>query len=129
MKLLIVVKNYYPSVGGTQIFFQQLAEYCVQYFGFKVQVYTTDSYFGPEKSYYKKIEPATECLNGVFVKRFAYRRWHRKLFLIAQKLYIKLFNKRSDYISVRRTGPWSPSLQKAIENTDADIIIGATSFL
>ncbi len=127
MKLLIVIKNYFPSVGGTQIFFQYLAEYCVQHFGFEVQVYTTNSYFGPEKSYYKKIEPSEEYINGVWVKRFAYRRLHRKPFLIAQKACIKLFNKSSNYLAIRRTGPWSASLQKAIENTDADIIVGATS--
>src|SRR4051812_16892192 len=127
MKILIVVKNYYPSVGGTQIFFQHLAEYCVQHFGFEVQVYTTDSYFGPEKNYYKKIEPSEECINNVLVKRFEYRRWHRKPFLVAQKVCIKLFNKSSNYLTIRRTGPWSASLQKAIENTDADIIVGATS--
>jgi glycosyltransferase involved in cell wall biosynthesis len=127
MKLLIVVKNYYPSVGGTQIFFQHLAEYCVQHFGFEVQVYTTDSLFGPEKNYYKKIDPSEEYINGVLVKRFKYRRWHRKPFLIAQKAFIKLFSKSSNYLAIRRTGPWSASLQKAIENSDADIIVGATS--
>jgi glycosyltransferase involved in cell wall biosynthesis len=127
MKLLIVVKNYYPSVGGTQIFFQHLAEYCVQHFGFEVQVYTTDSYFGPEKNFYKKIELPEESINGVLVKRFEYRRWHRKPFEIVQKACIKLFNKSSRYLAIRRTGPWSISLQKAIENSDADIIVGATS--
>ena len=127
MKLLIVVKNYYPSVGGTQIFFQKLAEYCVQQFGFQVQVYTIDSYFGSEKNYYKRINCTEECINGVFVKRFPYRRWHQKPFLLAQKAYIKVFGKSSDYLSIRRTGPWSSSLQKAIERTDADVIVGATS--
>lgn len=127
MKLLILVKNYYPSVGGTQIFFQHLAEYCVKHFGFVVHVYTIDSYYGPEKDIYKKIEPSEEYINGVFIKRFGYRRWHRKPFLVIQKACIKLFNKSPDYLSIRRTGPWSASLQKAILNTDADVIVGATS--
>ncbi len=115
MKLLIVVMNYYPSIGGTQIFFRHLAEYCVLHFAFEVEVYTTDSYYGPEKDRYKKIDVQQEYINGVLVSRFAYRRWHRKPFLLAQKMCIRLFGRSSAYLSVRRTGPWSPSLQKAIE--------------
>ena len=127
MKLLIVVMNYYPSIGGTQSFFKHLAEHCVQQFGYEVEVYTTDSYYGPEKDQFKRIVPTEEHINGVLVKRFRYHRWQRKPFLLAQKTCIKLFKRSSNYLSIRRTGPWSPALDRAIRNTNADVIIGATS--
>lgn len=127
MKLLFVVHNYYPSMGGTQIFFQKLAENCVNRFGFDVQVFTTDSYFGPDRNIYKKIQLAEENINGVKVKRFPFRRWHRKPFRLLQILHIRLLGNHSQFLANRLSGPWSPVLEKEMANTDADMIIGSSS--
>ena len=55
MKVLYVVQNYYPSIGGTQILFQNIAEKSLAYYNDEGVVYTTNSYFGPDKKEFKKI--------------------------------------------------------------------------
>jgi len=126
MKILQVLQNYYPSIGGTQILFQKLGERCASAYNDEVQVFTTDSYYGPDKLVYKKIEPASEIINGVHVHRFSFARMHKKTFIFFQKALFKLFRKRSSRISRLLAGPYSPSLINAIKNTTADVIVGSS---
>jgi glycosyltransferase involved in cell wall biosynthesis len=127
MKVLFVVLNYYPSVGGTQIFFQNIAEQFANRYHDNVEVFTTNSYFGPNKIEFKKIEKKSEVINNVKIVRFPFRRLHKPFFSTAKKIAARLFNTQSSYINARLAGPWSPSLNKAIAKTDADIIIASSS--
>ncbi len=127
MKILFVVKNYYPSVGGTQIFFQQMAEYFVQYFNQEVHVYTIDSMYGSEKLNYKKVGPAYEIINGVHIHRFPYWRWQLKPFIFISKALKKLQLKVPEFITDAIVGPHSPKMKKAMIATNADIIVASSS--
>lgn len=126
MKILNVVQVYYPSVGGTQIFFKNINEYCVKNFQDEVEVFTVDSWFGPNKNVYKKIEPAKEMINGVLLNRFSFLRFQRKPLMFLKKL-LSLFFKTDKLFLLPLTGPWSPQLIKAIKNSDADVIVGAAA--
>lgn len=127
MKILQVVQNYYPSIGGTQILFQKLGEACVANYNDDIEVFTTDSYYGPDKLEYKKISPSNEVINGVKVYRFPFIKVHKKLFLFIQKVAVRIFKKRISFLNTYLSGPWSFSLHKAIANTNADVIV-ASSF-
>ncbi len=127
MKILFVVFNYYPSVGGTQIFFQKIAETFSNCYHDQVEVFTTNSYYGPNKTLFKKIKYKTEIINGVKVVRFPFRRWHKKPFILIKKILGRVLNIQSGFINQRLAGPWSSRLSKAIANTDADVIIAASA--
>ena len=128
MKILFVVQNYYPSIGGSQILFQKIAETCVKEYGDEATVFTTNSYFGPNNSrHFKRISTLNEIINGVSVKRFSFYRFHIPVLRFISQFISIIFHKRSELFSMWMSGPWSPSLRKAIENTNADIIFAGTS--
>lgn len=127
MKILFVVQNYFPSIGGTQILFQNVAERCQEYYQDESIVYTTNSLIGPDKTQFKKIEKAMEMVNGVAVNRFPFIRFH---YWLSSKI-IMLFKLAKVNVPQRiqryRSGPWSPSLTKAMNSTDADVICASSS--
>jgi len=127
MKITHVVINYFPSVGGTQIFYQGISENCVQHFNDEVEVLTIDSYYGSHSKQYKKITPAHETINEVVVKRFPFFRKHIKILSLLNVLIYKISGKFSNKLWLLCTGPWSSSLKKAIDNSTADIISGSPS--
>ena len=127
MKIVQVLMNYYPSVGGTQILFKNISEKCVSDYGDEVEVFTTNSFYGPEKKQFKLIDQAFENINGVKVYRFSFYRFH--LFFIRKLAkVIAYITQQTPYGLLRfMHGPWSPSLKKAITNADADIIVASSS--
>jgi glycosyltransferase involved in cell wall biosynthesis len=127
MKITHVVINYYPSVGGTQIFYQGISENCIQYFNDEVEVLTIDSYYGSHSKQYKKISPANEIINGVVIKRFSFFRKHIKLLSLLNILIYKISGKFSNKLWLICTGPWSPTLKKSMDNSTADIISASPS--
>lgn len=127
MKILFVVKNYYPSIGGTQIFFQQMAEYFVQNFNDEVHVFTIDSLYGSEKLNYQKAGPDYELINAVHIHRFPYWRWHLKPFIFITKVLKKLKLNVPEFIKDSIAGPIAPKLKKAMIETNADIIVASSS--
>jgi glycosyltransferase involved in cell wall biosynthesis len=127
MKILFVVQNYFPSVGGTQIFFQNLAERCANEYHDKVEVFTSDSFYGPEKRKFKRIEPTYEVINNVRVKRFSFFRFHFIPFRLLSRVHNKIFRHPNETLSRYLTGPWSPALVKAMRSTDADVIVAGVA--
>lgn len=127
MKILFVVQNYYPSTGGTQIFFQHIAEKCANDYGDTIEIFTTNSYYGPDKRQFRKILKKTEIINKVTITRFPFFRIHLLLFGYFSKIFFRLFHSTPEKISKYIAGPWSPSLQKAIKKTNADVIFAGTS--
>ncbi len=127
MNILHVTQNYFPSVGGPQYVIQNVSERLVEYYGDTVQVYTTDSLYAPESSMYKKLEPATEFINGVEVLRMPFNRWHYPLIKVAGKVYGKLLGKSLPFsITKQRYGLSSPSIHNAMDNSQADVIMAKT---
>jgi glycogen(starch) synthase len=126
MKVLYVVQNYFPSIGGTQILFQSIAEKCREYYGDESIVYTSNSLLGPDKKEFKKIEQSAETINGVAVHRFPFIRihyWLSSKIMMAFKLAgIPI----PQMIQRYRSGPWSPSLTKAMNTTNADVIVASS---
>ncbi|MCS6802714.1 MAG: glycosyltransferase family 4 protein [Chloroflexota bacterium] len=74
MKILHVIQRYWPYVGGSERYFQELSERLAAR-GHEVTVYTTTAY---DLEYFwqparKRLSPGTERLNGVTVTRFPVR--------------------------------------------------------
>ena len=128
MKILHVCSNYYPAFGGPQYTMKHLSEKLSSYYADEVEVVTTDSYYGPEMSLYKKITPSSEILKGVLVKRFSFRRWHYPLIKYAGKVYGKIFKRTLPYSILRlRWELDSPTMIEAINDADAEVIMATTS--
>jgi glycosyltransferase involved in cell wall biosynthesis len=127
MKILHVLPNYYPSIGGTQILYKGISENCVKEYGDEVHVYTVNSFYGSHSNQFKKIEIAEEEINGVKVHRFPFFRRHRFCFKIINIFLFKVTGKFSLTFQKYITGPWSPSLKKAVNSTDADVISASSS--
>jgi glycosyltransferase involved in cell wall biosynthesis len=126
MKVLYVVQNYFPSIGGTQMLFQNIAEKSHVYYGDEAVVYTTNSYLGPDRKEFKEIEKRVETINGVSVHRFPFITFHYWIFSKLMMLLKLTVKKIPEVMQLYRSGPWSPSLNKAIASTDADVIVASS---
>jgi len=109
-----------------QFFFKNVSERLVKDYGDDVTVVTTNSYYGPERKIFKKIEPSTEVINGVKVIRFPYRRWHLKLFSFIFKIFGKLSIKKPEWMIFQANGPYSKKMKSYLMKLQADAI-GASS--
>ncbi|MEP6512604.1 MAG: glycosyltransferase family 4 protein [Parafilimonas sp.] len=127
MKILFVVQNYYPSVGGTQTLFQNIAERFANDYHDKVDVFTINSYYSPHHEIYKKINTSCEQINGVNIHRFPFIRLHLTLFRWLSMLSKKVFKKDIPFVNEYIMGPVSRQLKQAIANTNADVIIASSS--
>ncbi len=71
MKALHVIDRYFPSINGSELYFQELSERLARE-GHQVQVYTTNAwdleYFWSKDK--RAIEPCAETHNGVSIRRF-----------------------------------------------------------
>jgi len=127
MKVTHVTQNYAPSRGGTQHTIKKVSEYLVKEFKDEVSVFTTNSYFGPNRNEFKKITPGEEYINGVHVKRFNFIRFHKPFIK-----YYKTFKKKAGvrtkgtFFDGLNAGPVSPSLNASIKNTRADVICASS---
>lgn len=122
MKITHVLFGYHPSVGGTQIFYKGISENCVAWYKDEVEVLTTNSYYGPHTNSFREISIPEETINGVLVKRYPFRRNHKKIIGFLNKLVAKITNKQSNYFIEMLTGPLSKQFFKALNSTNADVI-------
>jgi glycosyltransferase involved in cell wall biosynthesis len=127
MKIIHVVLNYHPSVGGTQWLFKNISEGLVAQYNDDVTVLTVDSLFGPEKKLFQKITPSKEVINGVTVIRFSFVRWHLPLLRLIQKIWVKLFKKSNTTIEDLQYTIFSNGLNKTLANIKANVICGSSS--
>lgn len=127
MKIVHISHLYHPSSGGVQFFFKNVSERLVKDYGDDVTVVTTNSYYGPERKIFKKIEPAEEVVNGVKVIRFAYRRWHIKPFAFIYKVLAKLSIKKPEWMFLQSYGPVSSAMKKYLLNVQADAFCASSS--
>jgi glycosyltransferase involved in cell wall biosynthesis len=127
MKIVHVSHLYHPSKGGVQYWFKNVSERLVKDYGDDVTVVTTDSMYGPERTEFSKIEPATEVINGVKVIRFPFNRWHIRPYWIAYKVLAKIGMKMPASMTAKAYGPWSPKLENYLMNADTDVVCAASS--
>jgi glycosyltransferase involved in cell wall biosynthesis len=127
MKILHVTQNYFPSVGGPQYIVKHLSEKLIEYYGDNVEVCTTNSYYGPEAKFFKKIEPAVETIDGVKISRLPFIRWHYPLLDFTNKVHAKITGKPLPYsITKKRWALDSPAINKMMATTNADVIMVTT---
>lgn len=127
MKIIHISHLYHPSSGGVQFFFKNVSERLVKDYGDEVTVITTNSYYGPEKKIFKKIEPAEEVINGVKVIRFAYARWHIKPLAFAGKVLAKLSVKKPEWMFLTSYGPVSVKMKNYLLQVQADAFCASSS--
>lgn len=127
MKIVHISHLYHPSEGGVQFFFKNVSERLVKDYGDEVTVVTTNSYFGPERKIFKKIEPTEEFINGVKVLRFPYWRWHIHLYSFLFKVFVKLKIRKPEWMGMQATGPYSPSMKRYLMKATADAFCGSAS--
>jgi glycosyltransferase involved in cell wall biosynthesis len=122
MRILHVIQRYYPYIGGSELYFQELSERLARA-GHHVEVWTTDAwdldYFWSAKA--RRVEAERDTHNGVAIRRFRvkhlplppiyYRAWRRGMAEIARLLLptAKLLGAMS------RITPWVPSLRRALD--------------
>lgn len=127
LKVLFVVQNYSPSLGGTQTLIQSIAEKLVNEYKAEVQVATTDSLYGPEKNYFVEINPKEEEINGVKVIRFSFYKWHKPILKYINKFYAKFAWRLPDFLYFKVVGPWSPKMISFLKSSTADVVCGSPS--
>jgi glycosyltransferase involved in cell wall biosynthesis len=129
VRVLHIIQRYYPYIGGSELYFQELSERLARA-GHRVEVWTTDAwdldYFWSGKA--RRIasghrRASSETHNGVLIRRFAvrhlplppiyYRAWRR---LMAELSSLPLPDDVVLPLLYRmcRITPWVPSLWRAL---------------
>lgn len=128
MKILHVVHGYPPSMGGSQWLIKNLSEQLVTRYHDEVTVFTTVAYnteyfWGADKT---AMEAGTETINGVTVRRFpVFNRLNFARRLLAS-LFYRLRLPYNDWFRTLETGPIIFGLQKAVAESQADVVLAAT---
>ena len=127
MNILHVCSNYYPAFGGPQYTLKHLSEKLVELYGDKVEVATSNSWYGPEMNIFKKITPATEITGGVTINRFPFTRWHYPLLTFGNKVSGKLRGKALPYsIMKHRWAMDCSGMDNRMKYSAADVIMATT---
>ncbi len=121
MKLLHIIQRYYPYVGGSELYFQELSERLARA-GHRVEVWTTDAwdldYFWSKKA--RRVASPRDVHNGVVIRRFPvrhlpfppiyYRAWRRGM---AELSDLPLDTTGLLY-KLSRSTPWGPAMRRAL---------------
>ncbi len=114
MRILHVIQGYWPWVGGSQRFFQEISERLVAE-GHQVTVWTSDAgelehFWAPGR---RTVGPAHQVLHGVEVRRFPVRRRlnHPLLFSLYRRLMAELSDLPLNLVSLlQRLARFTPHL-------------------
>jgi glycosyltransferase involved in cell wall biosynthesis len=126
MKVLHVLINYHPSIGGTQLLYKGISENLITNYGDEVAVCVINSLYGSHSKEYKIIKQKSEIINGVIVKRFSFIRWHKPIIQLLLKAAFKL-KMPTEKLKELYYGPIAPSLYKFIHTTNADVISASST--
>ncbi len=134
MRVLHVIQGYYPWVGGSQRYFQEISERLAAA-GHEVTVVTTDAgeleHFWARRR--RRVEAAAETINGVQVQRFPVQRRLQRalLFSIYRRLMAELSDLPLDTTGLlrwmARFTPRLPAMATYLEQSEApyDLVNGA----
>lgn len=121
MRILHVIQRYYPYVGGSELYFQELSERLARA-GHRVEVWTTDAwdldYFWTRKA--RRLEQVRDTHNGVTIRRFPVR--HLSLPPIYYRAWRRGMAQLNDFplnatlllYKMARITPWVPALRRAL---------------
>ena len=121
MRILHIIQRYYPYVGGSELYFQELSERLARA-GHRMEVWTTDAwdldYFWSRKA--RRVHQARDTHNGVAIRRFPvrhlplpsiyYRAWRRGMAELSELP----FDTTALLYRMSRVTPWVPSLRRAL---------------
>lgn len=120
MRILHVIQRYWPYVGGSERYFQEISERLVAD-GHSVDVFTTDAwdleYFWDKRK--RHIDTKTETRNGVTIQRYPVRHWplSRRLAPPLRRVMTWLSTLPSSEIALWQLAnvtPWVPDLRRAL---------------
>ncbi|MGE3818371.1 MAG: glycosyltransferase family 4 protein [Isosphaeraceae bacterium] len=124
MKVLHLIQNYHPSVGGSQHLFKNLSERLVADHGDEVTVFTSDALRSPHARDPGRVAVREEWVRGVRVRRFRFSRAVVKAswFLLRSTRWAPRGFRQ--YLGSLRLGPVSAGMLWAVIQSDADVIAG-----
>lgn len=127
MKILHLIHNYYPSVGGSQDLFKNLSERLVRLYGDDVTVFTTNAMQSPHDRRVDLIETSEETVGGVRVRRFPFSR--RPLPALRQAIRVgrKIHAPFTEELEILRSGPIAPRMFREAVSFDADVVAGTSA--
>lgn len=124
MKILHVVQNYHPSIGGSQHLFKNLSERLAADYGDEVTVLTSNALQSPHAREPGTIEALEETIGGARVRRFRYSRNAVKAARLVRKMTRWAPREFRQYLGSLGLGPVSFGMLKAVIQSDADVIAG-----
>ena len=127
MRILHLVQNYHPSIGGSQDLMRNFSERMVATYGDDVSVFTTDAMQSTGDPKAATIAVKQEVLNGVKVRRFSYTRSLLTPLKLAQRYARRISARLTDHLALLRLGPFSLSMFRAVLTSDADVIGGTSA--
>src|SRR5881394_1383339 len=127
MRILHLIQRYYPYVGGSELYFQELSERLARA-GHRVEVWTTDAwdldYFWSGRA--RSVHQVRDTHNGVAIRRFPaqhlpfppiyYRAWRRGM----AELSDLPFDTTALLYKLSRITPWVPTLRRALRALPPD---------
>jgi glycosyltransferase involved in cell wall biosynthesis len=122
LKILHLVQNYFPSVGGIQTVAQQVSEGCVRRYHDDVTVFTTNALNNPQMRENEFLPLGDELVNDVHVRRFGYWRRHRKIVRAASRYAKRVRAPFRDVIDVLAGDPMSPAMWFETLRARVDVI-------
>jgi glycosyltransferase involved in cell wall biosynthesis len=127
VRILHLIHNYYPSVGGSQELFKNVSERLVATFADNVTVFTTNVLEGPQVPSTGFIPAAKETINSVEVRRFPFFQQCRPALRAASRFADRMKLPFVDHLRLLKNGPISPSMFRAVLDFDADVVGGTSS--
>jgi glycosyltransferase involved in cell wall biosynthesis len=126
LRVLHIVHDYYPAIGGSELLFQKIGEGLVRK-GIEVSVFTsTARSTGDFLSPHAEMLPAgIEHINGVRVRRFPYRRfprWVRRGLDVASHLWSTRHWRGYGHLKAIWVGPHLPGIVKEAVQWAPDLI-------
>jgi glycosyltransferase involved in cell wall biosynthesis len=123
MRILHIIQRYYPYLGGSELYFQELSERLARA-GHQVEVWTTDAwdldYFWSKRA--RRIAREREVHNGVTIRRFPVRHlplppvYYRGLRRVMAELSDLPADLTSLLYKMSRLTPWIPGLRRALDS-------------
>ncbi len=127
MKILHLIHNYHPSIGGSQHLFRRLSAELVSRFGDEVTVVTSDALGEPRDVRTPRIDKPRESLDGVSVFRFKTMRRGHAVLRFCAKAARRMRLPFADLLALLYAGPISTGMLLAVIRSGADVVC-ATSF-
>lgn len=131
MRILHVIHDYFPAVGGSEVVFQRLAE-GLSVRGHDVHVFTSTALRASDfvRSDPRGLQAGVEAINGVSVRRFPYRRLPLFARAVFDAVAVPWWKRRwpaYGHVKVAWIGPHLPGFVREAIALRPDIVVAAAS--